>query len=164
MLYETPGLSQKERRRAAFWWRKWLNAVAPTNFLMTNPVAMQRAIETRGDSLVKGMRNFLDDLQAGNIRMTDPGDFKVGKNLALTPGKVVFRNRLLEVIHYTPSQPRVHQVPVVIVTPWINKFYILDINPKKSMVRYLLDQGWMCSSPAGRTRARRCAMCASTTT
>lgn len=141
MLYETPGLSQKERRRAAFWWRKWLNAVAPTNFLMSNPVAMQRAIETRGDSLVKGMRNFLDDLQAGNIRMTDPGDFKVGKNLALTPGKVVFRNRLVEVIHYTPSQPRVHQVPVVIVTPWINKFYILDINPKKSLVRYLLDQG-----------------------
>lgn len=141
MLYETPGLSQKERRRAAFWWRKWLNAVAPTNFLMSNPVAMQRAIETRGESLVKGMRNFLDDLQAGNIRMTDPGDFKVGKNLALTPGKVVFRNRLVEVIHYTPSQPRVHQVPVVIVTPWINKFYILDINPKKSLVRYLLDQG-----------------------
>jgi polyhydroxyalkanoate synthase len=141
MLYDTPALSGKERRRAAFWWRKWLNAVAPTNYLLTNPVAMRKAMETRGDSLVRGFRNFLDDLQAGNVRMTDPGDFKVGENLATTPGAVVFRNRLLEVIHYAPTQPRVHAEPVVIVTPWINKFYVLDLVPKKSMIRFLLDQG-----------------------
>lgn len=141
MLYETPGLSQKERRRAAFWWRKWLNAMAPSNFLYTNPVAMRIAMETHGESLVRGFRNFLADMEAGDIRMTDPGDFKVGENLAVTPGKVVFRNRLLEVIHYTPIRPQVHRTPVVIVTPWINKFYILDLNPKKSMIRYLLDQG-----------------------
>jgi polyhydroxyalkanoate synthase subunit PhaC len=141
MLYETPGLSQKERRRAAFWWRNWLNAMAPSNFLWTNPVAMRIAMETHGESLVRGFRNFLADMDAGNIRMTDPGDFKVGENLAMTPGKVVFRNRLLEVIHYTPTRPQVHGMPVVIVTPWINKFYILDLNPKKSMIRYLLDQG-----------------------
>ncbi len=141
MLYDTPGLSQKERRRAAFWWRNGLNAIAPSNFLWTNPVAMRKAMETRGDSLVRGFRNFLDDLQAGNIRMTDPGDFKVGRNLALTPGKVVFRNDLLEVLHYTPTRPQVCRMPVVIVTPWINKFYILDLNPRKSMIRYLLDQG-----------------------
>ena len=141
MLYETPGLSQKERRRAAFWWRNWLNAMAPSNFLWTNPVAMRTAMETHGESLVRGFRNFLADMDAGNIRMTDPDDFKVGENLAMTPGKVVFRNRLLEVIHYTPTRPQVHSMPVVIVTPWINKFYILDLNPKKSMIRYLLDQG-----------------------
>ncbi len=141
MLYDTPGLSQKERRRAAFWWRNGLNAIAPSNFLWTNPVAMRKAMETRGDSLVRGFRNFLDDLQAGNIRMTDPEDFKVGRNLALTPGKVVFRNDLLEVLHYTPTRPQVCRMPVVIVTPWINKFYILDLNPRKSMIRYLLDQG-----------------------
>jgi polyhydroxyalkanoate synthase len=141
MLYDTPGLSSKERRRAAFWWRKWLNAVAPTNALLTNPIALRKFIDSRGESLMNGWRNMLADLQAGNVRMTDPDGFKVGDNLATTPGAVIFRNRLLEVIHYTPTQPQVHAEPVVIITPWINKFYILDLNPKKSMVRYLLDQG-----------------------
>lgn len=141
-LYATPGLSGKERRRAAFWWRKWLNAMAPTNFLLTNPVALRKAAETHGDSLVRGMRNFLDDLRAGNIRMTNPDDFHVGKNLATTPGAVVFRNDLLEVIHYAPTTPQVHAMPVVIVTPWINKYYVLDLTPKKSLVKYLLDQGF----------------------
>ena len=141
MLYETPGLSSQERRRAAFWWRKWLNAVAPTNYLFTNPIALRKFIDSRGESLMQGWHNMLEDLRAGNVRMTDPDGFKVGDNLATTPGAVIFRNRLLEVIHYAPTQPQVHAEPVVIVTPWINKFYILDLNPKKSMVRYLLDQG-----------------------
>ena len=141
MLYDTPGLSGKERRRAAFWWRKWLNAVSPTNFFWTNPVAIRKAVESHGESLVNGFRNMLSDLEAGDIRMSSPGDFKVGENLGTTPGAVVFRNQLLEVIHYAPSRPQVHAEPVVIVTPWINKFYILDLVPKKSMVRYLLDQG-----------------------
>lgn len=142
MLYVTPGLSSRERRRAAFWWRKWLNAMAPTNFLLTNPVAMRKAMESNGESLTHGLQNFLADVQAGTVRMTNPDDFTVGKNLATTPGKVVFRNRLLEVIHYAPTQPKVHVTPLVIVTPWINKFYILDINPKKSLVKFLLDQGF----------------------
>lgn len=141
MLYDTPGLSGKERRKAAFWWRKWLNAMAPTNFLPTNPVALRKAAESRGESLFVGYQNFLEDLRAGTIRMTPLDDFKVGSNLATTPGAVVFRNRLVEVIHYIPTQPKVHAEPVVIVTPWINKFYILDLNEKKSMVRFLLDQG-----------------------
>lgn len=141
MLYETPGLSNKERRRAAFWWRKWLNAMAPTNFLLTNPVAMRKAVESNGESLLNGLRILVDDLRAGNVRMTGADDFIVGKDLATTPGKVVFRNRLLEVIHYAPTQPQVYATPVVIVTPWINKFYILDLNPKKSMIKFLLDQG-----------------------
>jgi len=141
MLYDTPGLSSKERRRAAFWWRKWLNAVAPTNFLPTNPVALRKAIDSKGESLRKGFENFVADMRAGTVRMTDPSDFEVGKNLATTPGAVIFRNRLLEVIHYTPTQPKVHAEPVVIVTPWINKFYVLDLVPKKSMIRFLLDQG-----------------------
>ena len=142
MLYDTPGLSSKDRRRAAFWWRKWLNAVAPTNFLLTNPIALRKFIDSRGESLLRGWRNMLADLQAGNVRMTDPDGFKLGADLATTPGAVIFRNRLLEVIHYAPTRPQVHAEPVVIVTPWINKFYILDLNPKKSMVRYLLDQGF----------------------
>ena len=142
MLYCTPGLGSKERRRAAFWWRAWLNAMAPTNFLMTNPVAMRRAVETNGDSLVRGYQNFMDDLAAGNIRMTGERDFEVGKNLATTPGSVVFRNEMLEVIHYQPTTKTVRQLPIVIVTPWINKFYVLDLTPKKSMVKYLLDEGF----------------------
>jgi polyhydroxyalkanoate synthase len=142
MLYKTPGMSSRDRRRAAFWWRKWLNAMSPTNFLLTNPVAMQKAAETNGESLIRGMRNFIDDLQAGNIRMTRPDDFKVGVNLASTPGKVILRNRLLEVIHYTPTAAAVYKTPILIVTPWINKFYILDLVPKKSMIKFLLDQGF----------------------
>jgi polyhydroxyalkanoate synthase len=142
MLYRTPGLSGRDRRRAAFWWRKWLNAMSPTNFLLTNPVAMQKAAETNGESLVRGMHNFLEDLQAGNIRMTRPDDFQVGVNLGNTPGKVIFRNRLLEVIHYTPTAAAVYRTPILIVTPWINKFYILDLTPKKSMIRFLLEQGF----------------------
>ncbi len=142
MLYQTPGLASRDRRRAAFWWRKWLNAMAPTNFLLTNPVAMRKAAETNGQSLVSGLRNLIGDLQAGNIRMTRQDDFKVGVNLAATPGKVVLQNRLLEVIHYQPVAEKVHRVPLLIVTPWINKFYILDLVPKKSMIRFLLDQGF----------------------
>jgi len=141
-LFQTPGLSPRERRRAAFWWRQWLNAAAPTNFLLTNPVAMRKAIETQGESLRRGYELFMEDMNAGTVRMTNPKDFQVGRNLATTPGAVVFRNRLLELIHYTPVAPRVRPTPIVIVTPWINKFYVLDLDPKKSLVRFLLGQGF----------------------
>ncbi|MBI2959961.1 MAG: alpha/beta fold hydrolase [Betaproteobacteria bacterium] len=142
MLYNTPGMSFKDRRRAAFWWRQWLNAMAPTNFLWTNPVAIRKAAETNGRSLAEGMKNFLDDLRAGTVRMTDPEDFTVGKNLATTPGKVVFRNRLLELIHYTPTQEKTYATPIVLVMPWINKFYVLDLTARKSLVKFLLEQGF----------------------
>ena len=141
MLYATPGLDSSSRRRAAFWWREWLNAVAPTNFLATNPVAMRKALESHGRSLLQGYSNMLADLGDGAVRMTNPDDFRVGENLAMSPGAVVLRNRLLEVIHYAPTQSRVHAEPVVIITPWINKFYLLDLNHHKSLVRYLCDQG-----------------------
>ena len=141
-LFDTPGLSPKERRRAAFWWRQWLNAAAPTNFLLTNPVAMRKAVETRGESLRRGFEVFMKDMEARTVRMTGLEAFAVGKNLALTPGAVVFRNRLLEVIHYAPTAAAVRPVPVVIVTPCINKFYVLDLQPQKSLVKYLLDHGF----------------------
>jgi polyhydroxyalkanoate synthase len=141
-LYQTPGLSPKERRRAAFWWRQWLNAAAPTNFLLTNPVALRKAAETGGDSLRRGFGIFLQDLQAGTVRMTGQEDFAVGRNLATTAGAVVFRNRLLELIHYAPAAAQVRPVPVVIVTPCINKFYVLDLQPQKSLVKYLLERGF----------------------
>ncbi len=142
MLFETPGLTDKERRRAAFWVRNWLNAMAPTNFFSSNPVAMRRFIETRGQSLVSGFANFMRDAQAGNIRMVEPDAYEVGVDLAITPGRVVFRNRLVELLHYTPQTPRVHRMPIVIITPWINKFYVLDLTPRRSLVKYLTEQGY----------------------
>ena len=142
MFFETPGLSEKERRRAAFWLRKWLNAVAPTNFFWTNPVALRKFVESNGASLNQGFEYFLRDMKAKNILMVEPDAFKVGKDLATTPGKVVARNRLVELIRYAPTTEKVYQTPIVIVTPWINKFYILDLNSKKSMVKYLTDQGF----------------------
>ncbi len=142
MIFETPGLSDKERRRAAFWSREWLNMVAPNNFFWLNPVAMERFVSTKGESLAQGMRNLMRDVKAKNIQMVEPDAFTVGKDLATTPGKVVFRNRLVELIHYAPTTEQVRETPIVIITPWINKFYILDLTPKKSMVKYLTDQGF----------------------
>jgi polyhydroxyalkanoate synthase len=142
MLYDTPGLSDKERRRAAFWLREWLNAMAPTNFLATNPVAQRKLVESKGQSLVQGVQNLLRDAKAKNVQMVERDAFKVGVDLATTPGHVVLRNRLVEVLHYTPTTAKVHQTPIVLVTAWINKFYVLDMTAHKSLVKYLTDQGY----------------------
>ncbi|MBE9610576.1 PHA/PHB synthase family protein [Chitinilyticum piscinae] len=141
-LYATPGMCPQEQSRTAFWLRQWLNAVAPTNFLLTNPVAMANALATGGDSLTRGLQNFARDALRGDISMTDLDAFKVGENLATTPGAVVYRGRLLEVLHYEATTPTVHAVPLVIVSPWINKYYILDLNEKKSLIKFLVDQGF----------------------
>lgn len=142
LLFTTPGLSEAQRRRAAFWARQWLNAMAPTNFFFSNPIAMRKYLATHGDSLTKGLQNLLRDIEAKNIRMVPADAFRVGVDLASTPGRVVLRNRLLELIHYTPSTAQVHQTPILIITPWINKFYVLDLTPEKSMVKFLADQGY----------------------
>lgn len=142
LYFSTPGMSGKERRRAAFWFRKWLNAVSPTNFFWTNPVAMKKCLDTNGESLLSGFRAFMRDVQAKNILTIEPDAFVVGKDLATTPGKVIFRNRLLEIIHYTPTTEKVRAMPLLIVTPWINKFYILDLTSKKSLVKHMVDQGF----------------------
>ena len=139
---ETPGLSGHARRRAAFWQRNWLNAMSPTNFFWLNPQAMARAVETKGGSLQEGLNNFLRDVAAKNIQMVEPDAFVVGKDLATTPGKVIFRNRLVELIHYAPTTKEVRAMPILIITPWINKFYILDLTAQKSMVKHLTDQGF----------------------
>jgi polyhydroxyalkanoate synthase len=141
-LYDTPGVSKTERRTAAFWARQWLDAIAPSNFLLTNPVALKRLRESAGKSFLQGMENWQDDLKAGDLQMVSRSAFAVGENLATTPGAVVFRNELLEVIQYTPTTDQVHALPLVIITPWINKFYILDLTPHKSLVRFLLDHGF----------------------
>jgi len=122
--------------------------VAPTNFFWLNPVAMRRFVETSGESLKQGWENFQRDVQAKNILMVEPDAFRVGEDLATTQGKVIFRNRLVELIHYTPTTDKVRATPIVIITPWINKFYILDLTAKKSMVKYLTDQGFSVFIPS----------------
>lgn len=141
-LFATPDVPEKTRRQAAFWVRQWLNAVAPSNFLWTNPVALRRMLETGGQSLVDGFRRWLDDLAAGDVNLVDREGFRVGVDIAATPGQVVFRNRLMELIQYAPTTPTVSRVPIVIVAPWINKYYVLDLGPERSLVRYLVDQGY----------------------
>ncbi len=141
-LFQTPGVSAATRRRAAFWARQWLNAVAPTNFLALNPVALKKAFESGGETLVRGLEHFIDDARVGDVQIVDKQPFRVGGNLATTPGAVVYRNRLVEVIQYAPTQARTHAVPIVLIAPWINKFYILDLTEKKSLVRYLVDRGF----------------------
>ena len=141
-LFETPGVPAKERRQTAFWARQWLNAVAPSNYLLTNPVALKKFWESGGQSLTAGLKLWLDDLRTGDVQMTDRSAFTVGKNLATTPGAVVYRNELLELIHYAPATAKVRTVPIVIIPPWINKYYILDLNEKKSLLRYLVGQGF----------------------
>ena len=137
-----PGLSEHAQHKAHFWLHLGLNMLAPTNFFWTNPQAIARCAETRGLSLQAGWNHFMRDLQARNILMVESDAFTVGQDLATTPGQVVFRNRLLELIHYAPSTEQVRAQPIVICTPWINKYYVLDLTERKSLVRYLVAQGF----------------------
>lgn len=141
-LLATPGLSEGERRRAAFWHRVFANALAPTNTFWGNPEAQRRAWATGGQSLWEGVKHFWADVAAGQVRMTDPNAFRVGQDLATTPGQVVARSALAEVIRYHPMRPTTYHRPLVVVPPWINKYYILDLTPEKSLVRYLCDAGF----------------------
>jgi polyhydroxyalkanoate synthase len=142
-IYDTPGLDSKARHTAAFWTRQWFNALAPSNFFFTNPVALHKAMETQGASVAKGMEHFLADLKAGDVQMMgSESGFTVGQNLATTPGSVVFRNELFELVQYHPVGKKVHAMPIVMTPPWINKFYIMDLNEKKSMVRHLVNEGF----------------------
>ncbi len=141
-LYATEGIDSQQRQRAAFWARQWLDAIAPSNWFWTNPEALRRASASQGSSILQGWQNGLRDMALGEIRMVEPNAFRVGHDLATTPGQVVLRNELLELIQYAPTTPQVHAVPVVLVAPWINKFYILDLSPRNSLVRYLVNQGF----------------------
>jgi polyhydroxyalkanoate synthase subunit PhaC len=131
-----------ERRRTEFYVRQFVEAMSPTNFLLTNPAALRRAMETGGQSVAQGTRNLLADLEAGRLSMTDLEAFAPGRNLATTPGKVVLRNQLIELLQYEPRTERVHQVPVLFVPPWINKYYVLDLQQHNSLIRHLVEEGF----------------------
>ena len=120
-----------------------LDALAPTNFLLTNPTAIKRAMETGGASMAAGARNFVDDLlsNGGRPRQVDTSSFRIGENIAVTPGKVVFRNELMELIQYTPTTETVHEIPLLFSPPWINKYYIMDLAPGRSLVEWAVEHG-----------------------
>jgi polyhydroxyalkanoate synthase subunit PhaC len=135
-------LDETERHRAKFFLEQILDATAPSNFFATNPEAIHKAFETEGESLKHGLENLRADIERGHIAMTDESVFKVGGNLAVSPGEVVYRNDLIELIHYTPTQKTAHQRPLLIVPPCINKFYILDLKPENSFVAHAVNEGF----------------------
>lgn len=139
------GLDPHERQKARFFTRRLTDAMAPTNFLLTNPEALHETIETRGDNLIKGLEMAIQDMEKGrgrlNVRTTKEGAFTLGVELANTPGKVILRNDLMELIQYTPTTDKVRKTPLLVVPPWINKFYILDLGAEKSFVRWAVEQG-----------------------
>lgn len=139
---QADGLDDAERRRLTFHLRQFVDAMSPTLLLFSNPAALRRVLETGGVSLADGARNLLSDLREGRLSMVDATAFEPGRNLATTPGKIVHRNRLIELIQYQPAGGAVHAVPLLILPPWINKYYILDLQPKNSMVRHLVEQGF----------------------
>jgi polyhydroxyalkanoate synthase subunit PhaC len=138
---EMEGIDEATRQRLRFATKSFVDAMAPSNFALTNPEVMKRTIETKGENLLKGLENMLEDLRAGQLTQTKQGAFEVGRNLATTPGKVIFENELYQLIHYAPTTDKVLETPVVIFPPWINRFYILDLTPEKSFVRWCVDLG-----------------------
>ena len=142
---DVQGLDDHTAKKVDFYTRQFVDAMAPSNFVMTNPEVLRTTVETGGENLVKGLEHLLKDLERGKgelrISMTDYDAFQVGKNIASTPGKVVFQTDLMQLIQYTPTTPDVAKRPLMIVPPWINKFYILDLREKNSFVKWAVDQG-----------------------
>jgi polyhydroxyalkanoate synthase len=135
------GLNDREREQLRFATRAVLDAMSPANFPLMNPLVLERTLETHGENLAKGMERLAHDLQRGQLTHTDESRFTLGENIAATPGKVVHETELFQLIQYAPTTERVLAVPLVIFPPWINRFYILDLNPKKSFVKWAVDQG-----------------------
>ncbi len=143
---ELEGLSPRDKKRVEFFANQIVDLFAPTNYLATNPDALEKAVATEGESLVKGLENLVHDLETrhGEILPTlaDSNAFRVGENLATAKGSVVFRNKMIELIQYAPTTDQVHQTPLLIFPPWINKFYILDLKPQNSLIQWIVDQGY----------------------
>ena len=146
LLNQTDGLDEQERRKAAFHLRQITGALSPSNFPATNPEVLRATFATSGKNLIDGLHNLAADMNASGelmkISQSDMEAFEVGRNLAVTPGKVIFQNHIFQLLQYEPSTPQVHKKPLLIVPPWINKFYILDLTPEKSFVKYVVDQGF----------------------
>ncbi len=143
---EVDGLDEKTAKKVDFYTRQFVDAVAPTNFVLTNPEVLRATVESGGENLVKGLQNLLEDLDRGkgklHIKMTDLEAFRVGENIAITPGQVVYRNDLIELLQYNPTTEKVYKRPLLIIPPWINKFYILDLREKNSFIKWAVAEGF----------------------
>lgn len=143
---QVEGLDQKDSKKLDFYTRVLIDAMAPTNFFLSNPEVIKETVKTRGTNILKGAQNFLDDLERSKgkfqISTTNLKAFEIGRNLAITPGKVIFQNELIQLIQYNPSTPTVYETPVLVIPAWINKYYILDLQPENSYVRWLVAQGF----------------------
>jgi polyhydroxyalkanoate synthase len=145
LVDDVEGLDPEIQQKARFYTKQIVNAIAPSNWVFTNPELLRETFASDGENLVRGMQLLAEDIEKGNgtltIRQTDPSKFAVGENLAVTPGKVVYQNALMQLIQYEPTTEKVLKRPLLIVPPWINKFYILDLNPEKSFIRWAVEQG-----------------------
>ncbi|MEQ9200390.1 MAG: class I poly(R)-hydroxyalkanoic acid synthase, partial [Rhodospirillales bacterium] len=145
VVRDVDGLDDKTAAKVDFYTRQFVDALAPTNFVMTNPEVLRATIESGGENLINGLDNLLSDLEDGKgnlrIKMTDQDAFEIGKNIAVTPGKVVFQNDLMQLVQYTPTTDKVKKTPLMIIPPWINKFYILDLREKNSFIKWAVGEG-----------------------
>ncbi len=145
-IKEVEGVDDKTARKVDFYTRQFIDAMSPSNFALTNPQVVKATVETKGENLLKGLQNLLGDLERGKgrleIRQTDMDAFKVGGNVATSPGKVVYQNDIIQLIQYAPTTEEVYEIPLLIVPPWINKFYILDLKPENSFIKWATEQGY----------------------
>jgi polyhydroxyalkanoate synthase len=145
LVKNAEGVDEHTRKKAEFYVKQIAAAISPSNFVLTNPELLRETLSSNAENLVRGMQMLGEDIKAGQghlkIRQSDQGEFEVGRNLALTPGKVVFQNELMQLIQYEPTTPNVLKTPLLIVPPWINKFYILDLTPDKSFIKWCVDEG-----------------------
>jgi polyhydroxyalkanoate synthase subunit PhaC len=159
LVQNAEGLDTHTRKKAEFYVQQFANALAPSNFVLTNPEVLRETLASSGDNLVRGMKMLAEDIESGKgtlrIRQSDPTNLSVGVNMATTPGKVIFQNELMQLIQYEPTTEKVLRTPLLIVPPWINKFYILDLKPEKSFIKWCVDQGitvfvisWVNPTPA----------------
>lgn len=139
---ENLDLDDKQKKKLLFYTKQYTDALSPTNFAATNPEVIRLARETKGESLKEGFKNLLEDMERGRISQTDETAFEVGKNLAITPGAVIYQNELIQLIQYSPKGKMVYENPLLIIPPWINKYYILDLQPENSFVRYNVERGF----------------------
>lgn len=143
---EIDSLDPQTKGKVEFYTRQFVDALSPSNFALTNPTVLKRAADTKGESLLKGLQNLFDDLERGKgdlkISMTNEAAFKVGENIAVSPGKVIYQTELMQLIQYAPTTAQAYKRPLLLVPPWINKFYILDLKPKNSFIKYAVDQGY----------------------
>src|ERR1700758_1701244 len=144
-IRDVKGMDEASARKINFYTRQFVDALSPSNFVATNPEVLTATLHSGGQNLLRGLQNLLSDLERGNgrlaITMTDMKAFRLGENIAMTPGKIIYQNELMQLIQYTPSTREVRRRPLLIVPPWINKFYVLDLQPKNSFIKWAVDQG-----------------------